>query len=175
VKTNTIKLHADGDITCNTHWTTQCSRMLKYSIVYSLLCHARYFAGYVAVCVQLYCRGMLSLFPTTCIGLYGHLQVCRMLLISCSWRNLLRWFVLYLARGYTFVHFHLWGGLNMRYYYLLLFALFLYCYSLYVFYLLVFSCSIFLVLFCCFLRACLSACLFVLFVCLVLPFVVYFV
>jgi hypothetical protein len=32
VKTNTIKLHADGNITCNTHWTIQCSRMLKYSV-----------------------------------------------------------------------------------------------------------------------------------------------
>jgi hypothetical protein len=50
------------------------------------------FAGYVAVCVQLYCRGKMSLFHTTCFGLYGHLQVCRMLLLSCSWRNLLRWF-----------------------------------------------------------------------------------
>jgi hypothetical protein len=77
------------------------------------------FAGYVAVCVQLYCRGKLSLFHTTCFGLYGHLQVCRMLLPSCSWRNLLRWFFLYLARGYAFVRFHLWGGLNMRYYLLL--------------------------------------------------------
>jgi hypothetical protein len=49
------------------------------------------FAGYVAVCMQLYCRGKLSLFYTTCFGLYGHLQECRMLLLSCSWRNLLRW------------------------------------------------------------------------------------
>jgi hypothetical protein len=32
VKTNTIKLHADGNITCNTLWTIQCSRMLKYNI-----------------------------------------------------------------------------------------------------------------------------------------------
>jgi hypothetical protein len=31
VRTNTIKLHADGNITCNTYWTIQCSRMLKYS------------------------------------------------------------------------------------------------------------------------------------------------
>jgi hypothetical protein len=31
VKTNTIKLHADGNITCKTHWTIQCSRILKYS------------------------------------------------------------------------------------------------------------------------------------------------
>jgi hypothetical protein len=30
---NTIKLHANGNITCNTHWTIQCSRMLKYSII----------------------------------------------------------------------------------------------------------------------------------------------
>jgi hypothetical protein len=29
---NTIKLHADENITCNNHWTIQCSRMLKYSI-----------------------------------------------------------------------------------------------------------------------------------------------
>jgi hypothetical protein len=42
------------------------------------------FVGYVPVCVQLYCRGKLSLFHTTCFGLYGHLQVCRMLLLSCS-------------------------------------------------------------------------------------------
>jgi hypothetical protein len=33
VKINTIKLHADGNITCNIHWTIQCSRKLKYSIV----------------------------------------------------------------------------------------------------------------------------------------------
>jgi hypothetical protein len=26
---HTIKLNADGDITCNTHWTLQCNRMLK--------------------------------------------------------------------------------------------------------------------------------------------------
>jgi hypothetical protein len=31
--TSTIKLHADGNITCKTHWTIQCSRMLKYSII----------------------------------------------------------------------------------------------------------------------------------------------
>jgi hypothetical protein len=30
---HTIKLHTDGGITCNTHWTLQCSRMLKYSIM----------------------------------------------------------------------------------------------------------------------------------------------
>jgi hypothetical protein len=30
---HTIKQHADGDITCKTHWTIQCSRMLKYSIL----------------------------------------------------------------------------------------------------------------------------------------------
>jgi hypothetical protein len=42
------------------------------------------FVGYVAVCVQLYCRGKLSLFHTTCFGLYGHLQVCRMLLLNYS-------------------------------------------------------------------------------------------
>jgi hypothetical protein len=29
--TSTIKLHADGNITYKTHWTVQCSRMLKYS------------------------------------------------------------------------------------------------------------------------------------------------
>jgi hypothetical protein len=134
------------------------------------------FVGYVAVCMQLYCWGKLSLFHTTRFCLYGHLQVCRMLLLSCSWRNLLRWFFLYLARGYPFVRFHLWGGLNMRYY-LLLFMLFwlLWYIYIYVFYLHMFSCSIFLVLFYCFLRACLSACLFVFFVCLVLPSVMYFV
>jgi hypothetical protein len=30
---NTIKLHADGNITCKIHWTIQCNRMLKYSIM----------------------------------------------------------------------------------------------------------------------------------------------
>jgi hypothetical protein len=30
---HTIKLHAGGNITCNTHWTIQCSRVLKYSII----------------------------------------------------------------------------------------------------------------------------------------------
>jgi hypothetical protein len=34
--TSTIKLHADGNITCKTHWTIQCSRMLKYSIIFRL-------------------------------------------------------------------------------------------------------------------------------------------
>jgi hypothetical protein len=33
------------------------------------------FAGYVAVCVQLYCRGKLSLFHTICFGIYGLLKV----------------------------------------------------------------------------------------------------
>jgi hypothetical protein len=33
VTTNTIKLHADGNITCKTHWTIQCSRMLEYCII----------------------------------------------------------------------------------------------------------------------------------------------
>jgi hypothetical protein len=47
-------------------------------------------------------------------------------------------FLPFLARGYTLHVLHLWGGLNMRYYYLLLFMLFLYCYSIYVFYLLLF-------------------------------------
>jgi hypothetical protein len=28
----TIRLHADRNITCNTHWTIQCSRMPKYSL-----------------------------------------------------------------------------------------------------------------------------------------------
>jgi hypothetical protein len=36
VTTNTIKLHAGGNITCKTHWTIQCSRMLKYSIMEQL-------------------------------------------------------------------------------------------------------------------------------------------
>jgi hypothetical protein len=36
-RTNTIKLHADRNITCNTHWTMQCSRMLKYSIMCQFL------------------------------------------------------------------------------------------------------------------------------------------
>jgi hypothetical protein len=54
------------------------------------------FAGYVAVCVQLYCRCFLVLHLvvtvyTTCFGLHGHLQVCRIFLLSYSWRNLLRW------------------------------------------------------------------------------------
>jgi hypothetical protein len=37
VKTNTIELQADGNITCKTHWTIQCSRMLKYSILRTFL------------------------------------------------------------------------------------------------------------------------------------------
>jgi hypothetical protein len=40
------------------------------------------FVGYVAVCVQLYCRCFTVLHLvvtvyTTCLGLHGHLQVCR--------------------------------------------------------------------------------------------------
>jgi hypothetical protein len=94
------------------------------------------FAGYISVCMQLYCRGKLSLFHTTCFGIYGHLQVCRILLLSCSWKNLLRcfFFFLYLARGYAFVRFHMCFPV--------LFSRFISC----------------------FLCACLSACLFVLFV-----------
>jgi hypothetical protein len=34
---HTIKLYADGDIACNTHWTIQCSRMLKYSTMHKML------------------------------------------------------------------------------------------------------------------------------------------
>jgi hypothetical protein len=33
MKINTIKLHADWNIICCTHWTLQCSRMLKYNIL----------------------------------------------------------------------------------------------------------------------------------------------
>jgi hypothetical protein len=67
-----------------------CDRLKEFKYVFWWI-----FVGYVAVCVQLYCRGKLSLFHTTCFGLYGHLQVCRMLLLSCSWRNPLRWFMYY--------------------------------------------------------------------------------
>jgi hypothetical protein len=35
-KKHRIKQHIDGDITYNTHWTLQCSRMLKYTIYISL-------------------------------------------------------------------------------------------------------------------------------------------
>jgi hypothetical protein len=34
---HTMKLDADRNITCNTHWTIQCSRMLKYSIIDRIL------------------------------------------------------------------------------------------------------------------------------------------
>jgi hypothetical protein len=81
------------------------------------------FAGHVAVCVQRYCIGKLSLFHTICFGLYDHLQVCRIMFLKESALLFFCFFVLYLARGYAFVRFHLWGGLNMRYY-LLLFMLF---------------------------------------------------
>jgi hypothetical protein len=37
MKTSKIKLHADGNITCKTHWTIQSIRMLKYSIRVILL------------------------------------------------------------------------------------------------------------------------------------------
>jgi hypothetical protein len=33
---HTIKQHADGDITCNTHWSIQCSRMLKYRSIVNI-------------------------------------------------------------------------------------------------------------------------------------------
>jgi hypothetical protein len=61
---------------------------LYFVMVFSTACDSASitsmaFAGYVAVCVQLYCRcftvlHLVSLFYTTCFGLYGHLQVCRM-------------------------------------------------------------------------------------------------
>jgi hypothetical protein len=47
--------------------------------------------GFCRLCCRLREALLLSLFYTTCFGLYGHLQVCSMLLLSCSWRNLLRW------------------------------------------------------------------------------------
>jgi hypothetical protein len=54
------------------------------------------FAGYVAVCVQLYCVSC------HCLTLYVHLQVCSIFLFTYVWRNLLRWFLLpFFARGHT--------------------------------------------------------------------------
>jgi hypothetical protein len=51
------------------------------------------FAGYVSVCVQLYCVGFPLSF-TTCFGLHGHLQVCdSSIFIFIYLRILLRWFL----------------------------------------------------------------------------------
>jgi hypothetical protein len=114
------------------------------------------FSDYVALCVQLYCRCFTVLHLvvtvyTTCFGLHGHLHVCRVFFLLYPWRNLLRWFCLHVV---TLCTFHLWSGLNMRYYYLLLLCyIFLYCYSIYIFYL-CFS-VLFSSLFPCFLRVCL--------------------
>jgi hypothetical protein len=64
------------------------------------------------------------------VSAYGHLQVCRMLLLSCSWRNLLRWFFfLYFVRGYTFVRFHMYFPVLFFSFYLLFFALVFICLS----------------------------------------------
>jgi hypothetical protein len=67
------------------------------------------FAGYVAVCVQLYCRFFTVLHLvvtvyTTCFDLHGHLQVCRVFFLLYSLRNLLRWFCLHVV---TLCAFHL--------------------------------------------------------------------
>jgi hypothetical protein len=50
-------------------------------------------AGYVFVCVKLYCMLVFTVF-TTCFGLHGHLQVCRILhiFIFICLRILLRCF-----------------------------------------------------------------------------------
>jgi predicted membrane protein len=62
------------------------------------------FAGYVAICVQLYCRCFTVLHLvvtvyTTCFGLHGHLQVCRGI-FSFTFLKESALLVL-LARGYT--------------------------------------------------------------------------
>jgi hypothetical protein len=67
------------------------------------------FAGYVAVCVQLYCRCFTVLHLvvtvyTICFGLYGHLQVCRV--FSFTFLKESASLVL-LARGYTFAQWQL--------------------------------------------------------------------
>jgi hypothetical protein len=41
-------LHADRNITCNIHWTIQCSRMLKYSIMTFLIANDENVAGMCA-------------------------------------------------------------------------------------------------------------------------------
>jgi hypothetical protein len=84
------------------------------------------FAGYVSVCVQLYCVGFHCF--TTCFGLHGHLQVCRIFLFSYASKILLRCF---------FCLFFTWSHSA--------------CFHL------CFFSSVFLHYFCCFLL-CLSAC-----------------
>jgi hypothetical protein len=101
------------------------------------------FAGYVAVCVQLYCRGKLSLFHTTFFGLNGHLQVWNVITlmflkepaslvfsVSCTWLH----FCTFPSVGWV-----KYEVLFIIIYYLCYFD----CYGTYVFYLHVFSCSIF--------------------------------
>jgi hypothetical protein len=117
-----------------------------------LLCSVS-IAGYISVCVQLYCVGFHCF--TTCFGLHGHLQVCRIFYFHMLERFCFAVFSTFFF--FTWSHsacFHLWGGLNMRYYYLL-FMLFWYCYMC-VFLLVFCSCAVFLCDFCCFL-----ACMFV--------------
>jgi hypothetical protein len=62
-------------------------------------------AGYVSVCLQLYCM-LVSLSFTTYFGLHGHLQVCRILhiFIFICLRIL---FAAFFSRGYTLQVFHL--------------------------------------------------------------------
>jgi hypothetical protein len=62
------------------------------------------FAGYVAVCVQLYCRCFTVLHLvvtvyTTCFGLHGHLQVCRGVFSFIFLKESAS--LVLLARGYT--------------------------------------------------------------------------
>jgi hypothetical protein len=115
-------------------------------------------AGYFSVCVQLYCVGFHCF--TTRFGLHGHLQVCRIFYFHMLEGFSFAAFFGSLPLFFTWLHsarFHLWGGLNTRYYYLpfVLFLVLLYvCFYLLLFFL--FSFIIFVVSLC----VCLSACSF---------------
>jgi hypothetical protein len=136
------------------------------------------FLGYVAVCVQLYrrCFAVLRLVVAVLHYMFRPTwpssRVYDVLLLY-SWRNLLRW-GFFSCTWLHYARFHLWGGLNMRYYYYYLCYFFCSVIVYICFYLLVFFCCVFSLVFW-FLCVCLPACRFLLSVGFVLLSVVYFV
>jgi hypothetical protein len=62
-------------------------------------------AGYVSVWVQLYCVGFHCF--TTCFGLHGHLQVCRIFIFICLKDSALLLFSAFFSCGHPLHVFHL--------------------------------------------------------------------
>jgi hypothetical protein len=92
---------------CIVQWVLQVMLPSACSFIVEVSCHCFTLnvSAYMAIfkCVGCYYSHVLE---ETCFAGFSE---------SCTW--------LHFARGYAFIRFHLWGGLNMRYY-LLLFMLF---------------------------------------------------